>query len=63
MEIFKNDSGVSLTVDELFKIYEHDFFDELIALIVSLDATKVNQVGESKIRELLEKVKQAEESS
>lgn len=44
MEIFKGESGIEISIDELFNIIEHDMVDDLIELVVNLDAKQSKDI-------------------
>lgn len=44
MEIFKGDSGIEISIEELFDIIERDMVDDLLDLVVNLDAKQARDV-------------------
>lgn len=44
MEIFKGDSGIEISIEELFDIIERDMVDDLLDLVVNLDAKQAKDV-------------------
>ena len=51
MFIYKNNSGVQLTVEEFIEILENDLLDDFIELITFLDLTDVDELIESYMEE------------
>lgn len=56
MEIFRNNSGVNVTVEELYNLFEHDMFDELVILIAKIDAAEDGVKEDYKVELLLNKI-------
>jgi len=65
MELFKNQSGLSLSTDELIELIEYDLLNDMIDLIVALDALELEidqfhnmrkSSGPEEIRALLDKL-------
>jgi predicted Ser/Thr protein kinase len=44
MEIFKGDSGIEISIEELFDIIERDMVDDLLDLVVNLNAKQARDV-------------------